>query len=135
MTMEADFLSLLKADPGVAGQVADRISWSALPQGTARPAIVMHLIKAPTNYHLGGASAPDTTRVQVDCQSLPPFINAQRIGNAVSTALSGYAGTVGGTRFQAIFQDGAQDLSDTGAAEQQFSVYSLDFVAHHQPQE
>jgi hypothetical protein len=132
MSMLADLRSLLLADPVVSDLVGTRISWSTIPQGSARPAIVMHLISAPIDYHLGGAGGPAQSRVQIDCQAAQPFSNALHVGEAVTAAISGYAGTFGTTRFAGIFQDSAQDLSEVAAAEQQISVYSLDVIVHHQ---
>jgi len=132
--MPADFRSLLLADAGVSSVVGSRISWGVRPQGSALPAIVMHLIDAPVIYHLSGEGGPKESRIQIDCLAFGTLLNAMIVGDAVSLALSGYSGTVGGTQFQGIFQDSARDLSETGAAEQQVFLFSIDFLARHQPQ-
>lgn len=133
--MTDDLLALMRADAGIAAAVGTRVYWGVRPQGAELPAIVMHLIRAPKGYSLGGRSGVPEDRIQIDCLASGTFKRAKAVGDAVSELLDGYSGTVGDTQFQGIFQDSARDLSDVGAAEQQVFNWSLDFLARHQPQE
>lgn len=129
--MEPDLLTLLLADTGVAGLSGMRASWGERPQGTALPAVVMHLISAVPGYTLDGAMQQGESRVQVDCYALR-FKDARLLSSAVASVLSGYRGVVGTTRFCAIFQDNEQDLSED-APEEGSRIFrmSADYIIYH----
>lgn len=130
--MEADLRTLLLADTGVAGASGGRVTWGERPQGSALPALVLHIIGSVPGYTLEGDGHQRESRVQADCYA-PTFLDARTLATAVSGCLSGYSGIVGTTRFQGIFQDSEQDLSEDAAAGGRVFRMSLDFIIRHHP--
>lgn len=133
--MEEDLRAILMADAGVAAAVGSRVTWGARPQGSALPAVVLYLVGGVRSYHLGEAAGPIAQRVQANCLG-SRYLEALDTYRAVSTALGGYSGTVGGTYFQGILQDGEpNDLSEAdGASEQRTFGLTADFIVHHTPE-
>lgn len=129
--MEEDLRALLLSNPGVAATVGQRVTWTKRPQGSPLPAIVLHLIDSVPTYTLDGDTGHRNSRVQVDCYG-EMYADAKGTARAVSSALSGFKGTVGGTNFQGVFQESSRDLSEAGAIEQ-LPRLSLDFIAYHHP--
>lgn len=132
--MEEDLLALLMADDGVSAIAGDRVSWGYRPQSSELPAIVLHLVSEVPSYVLSGDTGQRQSRVQVDCMAFG-YLEARNLSRAVTTALSGFSGVAGSTVFQGIFQDSARDLSESGGADQQVFLLSMDFLARHLSQE
>lgn len=131
--MEEDLRALLLADAGVAAIVGTRVTWGARPQGSALPAVVLHLVSDTPVYTLAADSGHRDSRVQADCLA-DDYLESLTVSRAVTVALSGYSGTSGTTIFQGIFQESARDLSEPDAvSEQRAFRFSLDFTAHHLP--
>lgn len=134
--MEEDLRSLLLAAPGVASLAGERVSWGGRPQGKGLPAVLLHLISERREHGLAGPEALADASVQVDCWAAP-YREAKALGRAVSAALDGYAGVVGGTRFQGVFQENVRDTSEVRAADggdvvEHLFRTSLDFRVRHQ---
>mgnify|MGYP000331820131 FL=1 len=137
--MEEDLRSLLLAAPGVAALAGARVSWGGRPQGKGFPAVLLHLVSERRGHGLAGPEALADARVQVDCWALV-YREAKALGRAVSAALDGYAGIVGATRFQGVFQENGRDTSEVRAADggdvvEQLFRTSLDFRVRHQQEE
>jgi hypothetical protein len=129
--MEKDLLALLAATPAVSAIVSGRISWVERRQGAGAPYVVLHRISGGHDYTMRGRVNYQATRVQVDCWA-ETTIGAKALADAVSSRLSGYAGTVGGTRFQGVFLDAERDLRDVEAnGAERFSRVSQDYFIHH----
>ena len=132
--MEEDLRTLLLADAGVTAAVGGRVTWGARPQGSPLPAVVLHNIGGLKSYHLGGEAGPFQPRVQVNCLG-ESYLDALSTCRAVVAAISGYAGTVGGTYFQGILQDSEPRSLDDAAGESEQRVFGLtaDFIVSHTP--
>jgi hypothetical protein len=130
--VEEDLRALLLADAGVAAVVGTRVAWGYRPQGSPLPAVVLHIVGGTKAYHLSGESGPLQPRVQVNCLA-ESYLSALGVCRSVAAALSGYAGTVGGTYFQGILQDSEpRDLSDPdGATEERIFGLTVDFIVNH----
>ncbi len=92
-------------------------------QGTALPAVVLHLISHPGEHTLDGPMTQTTARVQVDCWGLS-FAAAKALGRAVRAALDGHRG--GG--FQGILYANARDDSEGDDGADRLFRTSLDFT-------
>lgn len=131
--MEEDLRALILADAGVAGVVGGRVSWAERPQGGALPAIVLHLISQPVEYHTQGAVALRQSRVQADCWGAT-YGSAKAAARALAELLSGFVGEHGATAFQGVFQANARDTRDAGTDDaDRFFRASIDFLVNHQP--
>ncbi|HMR51187.1 MAG TPA: DUF3168 domain-containing protein [Amaricoccus sp.] len=124
--------ALLLADAGVSALVGTRVTWGARPQGSALPAVVLHLISDVPGYTLAGDNGHRDSRVQADCIGEGRYEAVLGVAQAVQAALSGYSGTVAGTIFQGIFIDQARDLSEPAVeSERRLFHLSTDFLIHH----
>lgn len=134
--MIEDLRTLLLADADLSGIVGSRVTWGSRPQGSALPAIVLHLIGGDKRYSLGSEAGPRSARVQVNCLAAN-YLSAITTFRAVADILSGYSGTVGTTYFQGILQDSEpSDLSEAdGVTDQRTFGTSADFIVHYTPQE
>lgn len=132
--MEEDLRALMLADAGVAAAVGTRVTWGSRPQGSALPAVVLHIVGGTKAYHLRGEGGPLQPRVQVNCLG-GSYLAALQVCRAVQLALSGYAGTVGTTYFQGILQDSEpRDLSDAeGESDERVFGLMIDFIVNHTP--
>lgn len=133
--MQEDLRTLLLASSGVTDLVGSRVTWGVRPQGSALPAVTMFMVSNVPIYTLNSDSEHRDSRVQIDSIA-DDYLEALTVSRAVAAALSGYSGTSGATIFQGIFQESANDLSESDAATGQrvFRV-SADYTAHHLPQE
>lgn len=98
-------------------------------QGGALPAIVLHLVDAPRDYHLKGPSGLIAARVQVDCWG-DSFASAKHAARAVEAELSGERWTTNPVRIDAVLiADERDDTFDEGGD----ALYrtSLDLMVHH----
>lgn len=121
---------MLLANLGVAA-VAPRVAWGERPQAGSLPAIVLTRVSDTPKYVMDGTVTLSETRVQADCWALT-YAGADAVAKAITAALSGFAGTVGATRFHGVFSEGARDLREAGTddAARYFRV-SIDFIIHH----
>jgi hypothetical protein len=134
--MIEDLRTLLLEDAGLSDIVGSRVTWGTRPQGSALPAVVLHLIGGAKGYHLTAETGPRSARVQANCLA-SSYLTATDTFRAAAAALSGYSGTVGSTYFQGILQDSEpSDLNEAdGATEQRTFGTSADFIVYHTPQE
>lgn len=91
--MEEALRAYLKADDGVkalTGGASARVDWGARPQGSALPAISLHLISAPRTYHMRGRVRLVGTLVQMDC-----WADSFAAAKALARALAGQGGARG----------------------------------------
>ena len=123
--MEEQFWALLTGSAAVTALVpATRIVWGVMPQGSALPGIVMHVIGNQDQPHLSDTDGLWRGRVQVDCYGLT-YASAKLTARAVIGALNGHADT----NFRGVFLDAHRDDHETGATDRPFRV-SLDFITH-----
>ncbi len=94
--MEEALRTHLAANSGLVALVAQRIQWDVRE---TLPSLALHLIDAPADYHLKGASGLVQARVQMDCWGRT-FIEAKAIGTAAVAALPTIRLVVDGIRFQ-----------------------------------
>lgn len=117
---------LLGASP-VRQLVDIRITWNTLPQGSGIPAIVLQRIGGRPVNDSGGATALESSRVQVDCFG-GSSDEARGVGRAVKGRLSGIAETIEGVRFASIeIDDERSDFEEAGAKERRHRV-SIDLI-------
>jgi hypothetical protein len=130
--MKEALLSKLLGALGVTGLVGDRISWALRPRRDALPAIALHLISAPRDYHMAGPSGLVTSRVQVDCWA-QSAANATAVSRAVNAAIGGMRETVDGVEFQGAFLETETDMTDDEGATPDEVLYrvSMDFFIWH----
>lgn len=84
--------SLLSADPGVSGLVADRIFPEVLPQEPTLPAVVYTVVDDVPVHSLQGCTAgTSNARVQIDTYA-KTYVTAQTVAEAIAAALQSYVG-------------------------------------------
>lgn len=93
--MEEDLRAHLAASVPLAALIADRIQW-AVREGA--PSLAMHLIDAPPDWTLKGASGLVQARVQMDAWA-DTFLGAKAIGDAAKAALPATGQVIGATKF------------------------------------
>jgi hypothetical protein len=85
--MQEDFVQALLADAGLAALVGRRITWEKRKQGAPLPAIVLHVIAAPTKYTLKGRVQLRDWLVQADCIA-GGFLAAVELARAAQAAIA-----------------------------------------------
>lgn len=104
--MEEALLEHLAADAELAALIGDRIQWSVREGDTC---LALHLIDAPPDWHLGGASGLVMARVQGDAWG-PTFLKAKAIGDAFTAALPETGQVIDGVKFHgAVILDTERD--------------------------
>lgn len=94
--MEEALRGHLAADATLSARVPDgAIRWSVRDGPTA---VALHLISAPPDWHLKGASGVTPARVQADCWA-PTFLAAKAIGDALVAALPAIGQVIDGVKF------------------------------------
>jgi hypothetical protein len=115
----------LAADSGVAALVVKRIYPGLAPESPTYPLIVFRFISEISHPAMGGDVGIVERRLQVDCWD-ETATGAQQLGDAVTTALSRFMGTVtytgGSTVIEDIYRDGVMDLFDEHARKHQRAV-------------
>lgn len=101
---EADLLEALLADAGVSAIAGSRASWAHVPQGQARPFILLRNDGRRRDYTTGGAETLKRGLVRIDCIA-DGVRDAVRLRRAVRAALEGMTGQHGSTVFQGVFVD------------------------------
>lgn len=123
--MQEDFRSLL-IGAGLPGVV-----WGKRPQGSPLPALVLNVVSEVSSYTYGGAVDLTMSRVQCDTYA-ETYAAAVAIDRALVAAANGYSGTVGATRFEAIFLDSRfDDTEDPASGSEQIHRISRDLLVHH----
>lgn len=131
MSMESDFLALLKSDATILGLVTTagktRIYPSTFAQATANPAIRYMKVTGSTGLHMQGSDGLSDAIVQVDVRSSVGAVEAWTIRDALVAKLHGFSGVQGGTDFDRIglSSDRGVQFDDTGAVK--YYVASIDF--------
>lgn len=131
MSMEADFLAVLKSDATILGLVTTagvtRIYPSTYAQATANPAIRYMKVTGTIGLHMRGSDGLSDAIVQVDARSSVSFAQALSIRDALVAKLHGFSGVQGGTDFDRIglSSDRGVQFDDTGAVK--YWTASLDF--------
>jgi hypothetical protein len=129
--MEEALVSLLAS---VAG---GRRYWGRKPQKRSdggpveRPYVVLQRVTGLRDYHLQGPSGYVASRVQIDCYG-DTYTSAKQTARSVIALVSGFHGTIAGTRIQGIFVDSERDLpaADAGEVKDLFRT-SIDVFVHH----
>lgn len=131
--MEQALTAYLLARPALAAMVGQRITWAGRPQGSALPAIVLHLIDRLPQYTMGGTASVTPQRIQVDVWSkdspgVSGFATVKDLARELSAALSGVAMTVNGIAFLGSFKEGERDSFEQGSAGEALYRVSQDFI-------
>ncbi len=106
--MEAALIAKLLATTAITTLVSTRINYGRRPQGSALPAIVLHVIDRIPDVTHGGRSGLLASRLQVDCWGAT-FGSAKEVARAVETAITAQSFTQGAIRFDAILIDAERD--------------------------
>lgn len=130
--MEAALRDYILAAPGLSG-LDGRVWWLTRPQGTALPAIVLHVIDDVPIYSDEGESGLVQSRVQADVWGLAAGgMEALRtVAAHLMLRLSGLRTTTGGVEFQAIYADSRRDSFEDGEGGDRFFRISIDFIIWH----
>lgn len=123
--MEAALIAKLLATTAITNLVLTRINYGRRPQGSALPAIVLHVIDRLPDVTHGGRSGVLVSRVQVDCWGAS-FGSAKEVARAVETAITAQTFTQGAVRFDAILIDSERD--DTSDETTPIFRTSLDLI-------
>jgi hypothetical protein len=122
----------LAAVSAVSSLVSTRIYPGLLPESPTYPAVVFRFLSEQTFPAMGADAGVTKRRLQVDCWATTATA-AQQLGDAVTTALSRFQGTVsytgGSTVIDDIYRDGVMDLYDGKARVHQRAV---DFIVMYQ---
>lgn len=109
--MQGDLRALLAGDSTLAGLVAGRIYWNAIPQDTGDPCVVMYLIDGAEGYAMGGRDGLNQSLVQIDVRAVT-VASMWAVRDAIVAVLDAYRGTVGDTEFRGIFRNGERQSSE-----------------------
>lgn len=123
--MDEALRALLVGFAPLTALVSQRIFWDTIPQGTAKPSVVMFLVDGLPDYHTAGPSGLVESRVQIDFRAATrtAALDGYRKINAV---LGGYRGIVGAVKFSSIFEVGSRSgFEDNGA--ESFFLRSADY--------
>lgn len=114
MSLETDLWTLLTTDSAVRALAGERLYPLLIPQDLTTPALAYQVISAPGQYtHDQGDIGLIRARVQITGQA-SSYSTLHALLEAVRAAVTGYAGTVGDTHFQAIFVENyRQDWAET----------------------
>lgn len=109
MTVEEAVRGYLAATAGVTTLVGQRVYQLRLPQNFTPPAVRIHLISEPKDYHLRGPNNTTRSRVQVDSidvesSGTDPYADANAVATAVDDALSGVPFTYSGFEVTGSFR-------------------------------
>lgn len=122
----------LAANAGVAALVGTRIYPILMPESPTYPAVVYRFLSEITYPAMGADTGITHRRMQVDCWA-DTRTGAQQLGDAVTSALSRFMGTVsytgGSTVISDIYRDGVMDLFDEHSRRFQRAV---DFIVMYQ---
>ncbi|MGG7518839.1 tail completion protein gp17 [Allorhizobium undicola] len=116
--MEEAVTALLLADARLAALIGNRVHWGRVPQGAARPYLILQLISGVPDYASAGRTGLEQSRLQLDAYAESVAV-AKAISVAASDALEKARGTYDGVRLQGAFIDGRRDSqpdSTSGAA-------------------
>jgi hypothetical protein len=126
--MQTALRTRLKNDATVSGLVGTRIDWGARPQGTALPAVTLHMVSDPRPQHMAGFQATRQSWVQVDCWGAK-YTDAASVSAAVIAAIVP-AADQDGTRFLRSFVDNVREAVYDTPGGQVFSM-SVDLHVMH----
>lgn len=104
MSMEEDFLLVLKKSLDLVAIAGDRISIDNRPQGNSEPNIVVSRISGGHEHQLSGSAGYAMPVMHVMCYA-PLATQANRLRDVTRLALQGFSGTVGQTKFMSIILD------------------------------
>lgn len=125
--MEEALTNHLLAQAGLVALVGNRITWVRRPQGSALPAVVLHVISRTPGYTMVGPVNATPQRIQTDCWG-KTYADAKAVARQVTAALSGASMTVGGVAFLGSFKEGERDAFDQGAAGEALKGVNMDFI-------
>ena len=135
--MEEALTTHLLAQAGLTALVGTspaRITWRRRAQGSAYPAVVLHVISRTPQYTMGGEANAKPQRIQVDCwaKDVDGVSNGSTIAKAVArqvtAALSGAKTTVGTVEFLGSFQESERDSDEQGEGGPMLSRTSMDLI-------
>lgn len=101
--------TLLLADVTVAGLVGTAIYDGVLPRGFTLPAVVYHIVSAPSGYDFAGVSDPSEVKLQFDYYG-DTAAQVYAVQCAVKAVLQNLRGTLSGHRVLASFWNFDQDM-------------------------
>lgn len=104
MSMEEDFLMLIRRDRTIADVVGNRISEDVRPQDTDEPAIVISRLSGGHEHMITGSAGWARPVMHVMCFA-PKATTANKLRDKVRETLQGFSGVVGNTNFGGIILD------------------------------
>jgi hypothetical protein len=128
--MEEALTQFLLAQAGLTALVGTspaRITWVRRKQGSALPAVVLHVISRTPGYTMGGETSARPQRVQVDCWA-ETYGAVRAVARQVTAALSGTKTTVGSVEFLGSFKESERDSFETGEGGDALHRVSMDFI-------
>lgn len=125
--MEEALSDHLLAQAGLTALVGNRITWARRPQGSASPAIVLHVIDRLPQYTMAGPSDATSQRIQTDIWA-DSFADAKAVARQLTAALSGAHPTVGDVEFLGSFKEGERDSFEQGAGDEALYRVGMDFI-------
>jgi hypothetical protein len=121
MSMEEDFLLVLKKSGDLLEIVGNRISIDVRPESNAEPALVVSRISGGHEHQITGSAGYAMPVIHVMGYA-PTAVQANRLRDAARRALQGFSGIVGQTKFMSIVLDDEDhdydppiDASDRGS--------------------
>jgi hypothetical protein len=136
MSMEEDFLSLIRANKDVVGMIGNRLSLDVRPQDSDEPAIVVSRISGGHEHQITGSAGYAMPVLHVMCFA-PSAVSANRLRDYARMALQGVGNkVVGQTKFLSLILDDEDhdylppiDASDRGT----FARLLVFLVLHEEP--
>jgi hypothetical protein len=128
--MEEALTQYLLAQAGLTALVGTspaRITWGRRTQGSALPAVVLHVISRTPGYTMQAAADTTPQRVQVDCWA-GTYAACKAVARQVTAALSGMRETVGSVEFLGGFKESERDSFEQGEGADALHRCSMDFI-------
>lgn len=126
MSFKTAIRTRIKDDAAVAAIAGANIYWSARPQGSPYPAVVLTTVFAEEPQHFSGYSSNlKRSAVQIDCYASTQK-EAADLRQAVVAAIVPEA-TAGGVTFQRAFPDWRDDVRQTSTGEVYREIIEAEF--------
>jgi hypothetical protein len=128
--MEEALTTHLLAQAGLTALVGTspaRVTWGRRAQGSALPAVVLHVISRTPQYTMAGDTGSRPQRIQVDCWGAT-YGAAKAVARQVTDALSGARTTVGSVDFLGSFKESERDSFEQGEGADALNRISMDFI-------
>lgn len=128
--MEKALADYLLAQASITSLIGNRIYWVELPQGAARPYLLLSVVSSQPGVAYQGATGLIMSRVQFDCWGLT-FYSAKDVARALEELLNGKRLVTVTRVFEGFLLDTERDGHEDVETPDKLFRTSLDFIIWH----